>query len=214
MTLSELTTRENEWLDRHPSRGFMEEKDALCKEEGIYDVWREIFAEYVALAGPGDLEALKRALFLAWYEMAEPSHLSGLYLLDAEAKKEVFQMLEDFARQDQLDEELKWMLPYYYSIADWYLKSEFEAVRKASERNVKLWRTGCLNASFENRGQLGRYWTSIQDGQKRERSKLPFLRLESRIGRTIIAARVAWRDFVHRWRHSHRVPGERPNERH
>ncbi|UCD53105.1 MAG: hypothetical protein JSW27_10770 [Phycisphaerales bacterium] len=65
MTLEELTALEDEWLAKHPSQGFMEEKDALCKQNGIYDAWRGIFAEYVALARSGDLEALKRALFPA-----------------------------------------------------------------------------------------------------------------------------------------------------
>lgn len=198
MTLGELTALENEWLAKHPSRGFMERKHALCEQDGIYDAWRGIFAEYVALARSGDLEALKRALFLAWYELAEPSPLSGLHSLDTCLKKEVFQMLEDLATRSELDDELKWMLPYYYSVAEWYLYSGYDAVRGASKKNVQLWQERCPNASFDNRGQLGMYWASIQDNLKRRRSVWPFLRIESRIGRAVFAARLAWRDLVHR----------------
>lgn len=166
MTLDELTALENDWLSRHPSRGFMEEKDAQCERDGIYEAWRRIFAEYVALARSGNLEALKRALFLAWYEQAEPCPLSGLHLLDAEAKKEVLQLLEDLARQDQLDDELKWMLPYYYSVADWYLPSDFPALEKASKKDVDLRELTACN--IESRGQLGKYWKSIQGGCTRD----------------------------------------------
>lgn len=166
MTLDELTALENEWLSRHPVRGFMEDKDAQCERDGIYEAWRKIFAEYVALARSGNLEALKRALFLAWYEQAEPSPLSGLYLLDAEAKKEVLQMLEDLARQDQLDEELKLVLPYYYAVADWYLPAGFNALLKASKTDVDL--RSLLSCTFENRGQLGEYWKCIRAGHMRD----------------------------------------------
>ncbi len=161
MTLEELTALEDEWLGKHPSPGFMERDHALCEQDGVYDAWRGIFAEYVALARSGDLEALKRALFLAWYELAEPSTLSGLYLLDTCLKKEVFQMLEDLATRGELDGELKWMLPFYYSVADWYLIPGCDAIESASKKNVDLWQRVCLESSFENRGQLGKYWMSI-----------------------------------------------------
>jgi len=194
MTLEELTALENEWDAKHPSRG---DKHAQCERDGVYEAWRRIFAEYVALARSGDLEALKRALFLAWYSQAEPSELSGLYLLDRGLWVEVLHMLEDLAARDELDDELKWMLPYYYMIADWYLSSGFDAVENASKENVDLWQRLCLESSFENRGQLGKYWTSIQSNLKRRRSMWPFLRIESRIGRAVFAARLAWRDLVH-----------------
>lgn len=194
MTLEELTALENEWLAKHPSRGFMEQRDAFLQRNGVYDAWRRIFAEYVALARLGDLEALKRALFLAWYEQAEPSPLSGLYLLDGTLKEEVFQMLEDLAARDGFDDELEWMLPYYYMIADWYLMSGFDRVASASTRHVRLWQKRCLGRSFDNRGQLGVYWASIQEGQKRRRFWHALLGVESRVGRALLAARVAWQD--------------------
>ena len=168
MTLDDLTALENEWLARHPAQGFMEERDTFLRENGVYGAWRRIFAEYVALARSGDLEALKRALFLTWYEQAEPSELSGLDLLDAGLKEEVFQMLEDLAARDGFDDELQWMLPYYHSIADWYLPSGFDRVEKASKQSEELWRRRCPGGSFDNRGQLGIYWESIREGLTRD----------------------------------------------
>jgi hypothetical protein len=70
-------------------------------------------------------------------------------------------MLEDLATRGELDGELKWMLPFYYSVADWYLIPGFDAIERASKKNVDLWQQVCLESSFEDRGQLGKYWMSI-----------------------------------------------------
>jgi len=51
-------------------------------------------------------------------------------------------MAEALAREGRLDTELTWMLPYYYSIADYYLLCECPALRKASTENTQLWQEG------------------------------------------------------------------------
>jgi hypothetical protein len=166
MTLDEITALEYEWLKKHPARGFMEERHALFLKIGVYEAGRKIFREYVALARTGDREALRRAIFLYWYSLAEPHELSGIPELDKDLAQEVLGMVDDMLRRGETDTELTWMLPFYYSIADFYLDyywpDQFEDVRRASKENGDLWKSLCLESTFENRGQLGKYWKGIQ----------------------------------------------------
>jgi hypothetical protein len=167
MTLDEITALEYEWLQRQPDRGLMEERDALFQKIGVYEAWRRIFREYVILAGTGDKEALKRSLFLYWYSWAEPHELSGIPPLDKGFAREVLGMIDDMLHKGECDAELTWMLPFYYSVADFYLDDfgpdQFKDLRRASKENRDLYRTLCLKSNFENRGQLGKYWRSIQE---------------------------------------------------
>ena len=154
MTLEEITALENEWLAKHPY-GRVKDLHAACEQMGIYDAWRNIFEQYVILARQGDLEALKRALFLYWYSCSEPNELSGIPSLGDDLPFEVLGMINDLAQKGELDTELKWMLPYYYSITDWYIDrfEGFDKLKKISKEP---------DSSFDNRGQLGKYWKSIQ----------------------------------------------------
>ncbi len=171
MTLEEVTALEYEWLKKMPRHGFMEERHALFVKTGVYEAWREIFREYVILAKTGDREALKRSLFLFWYSFAEPHELSGVPELDTRLGQEVLGMVSDVLQKAEGDPELKWMLPFYYSIADFYIDyfwpGQFDDVRRASKENKDLWTTGCTESTFENRGQLGMYWKGIQDNVSR-----------------------------------------------
>jgi hypothetical protein len=166
MTLDEITALEYEWLKKMPDHGLMEERHALFEKIGVYEAWRRIFREYVMLAKTGDKEALRRSLFLYWYSFAEPHELSGIPQLDAGLAQEVLGTIDDMLQKGGCDVELRWMLPFYYSIADYYIDyswpDQFEHVRRASKENKELWRTLCLESTFENRGRLGRYWESIQ----------------------------------------------------
>jgi hypothetical protein len=166
MTLDEITALEYEWLRNQPDHGLMEELHAVFEKTGVYEAWRKIFREYVMLAKAGNREALKRSLFLYWYSWAEPHELSGIPVLDKDLAAEVLGMIDDMLHRGECDVELTWMLPYYYSVAEFYLADfgpdQFEELRRASKENPDLYRTLCLESTFENRGQLGRYWKSIQ----------------------------------------------------
>jgi hypothetical protein len=166
MTLDEITALEDEWLKKMPDRGFFEERDALFQKTGVYEAWRRIFREYVMLARTGDKEALRRSPFLYWYSFAEPHELSGIPQLDTGLGQEVLATIDDMLQKGECDVELRWMLPFYYSIADFYIgcfwPDQFEHVRRASKENKDLWQTGCMESTFENRGQLGGYWRGIQ----------------------------------------------------
>ena len=166
MTLDEITALEYEWLKKHPRRGFMEERDALFQRTGVYEAGQKIFREYVVLARTGDREALRRAIFLYWYSFAEPHELSGISELDKGLAQELLGRIDGMLHNGESDAELRWMLRFYYSIADFYLDyfwpDQFEDVRRASKENQDLWRTRCLESTFEHRGQLGKYWKGIQ----------------------------------------------------
>jgi len=164
MRLDELTTLEHEWLAKqHSVQGTHSDRDASYERIGAYEAWQAIFREYVILSREGDLEALKRALFLYWYEYSEPYWLTGIANLDRSLAEELLHRVNSLAGQEQLDEELKWMLPWYYSVADYYLNSfaGLDALEETSKRKPD-WRT--LRHSppeFENRGQMGQYWKSV-----------------------------------------------------
>jgi len=165
MTIEEITELENEWMNKKPKRGSLADKDAQCQERGIYEAWRQIFEQYVILAREGELEALKRTLFLYWYSRSEPKELCGIPILDEGLIIEVLGMVNNLAQKDELDTELKWMLTFYYSLTDWYIDrlEGFYELKEASKGNESLWEQFCPKSSFSNRGQLGIYWKRLQD---------------------------------------------------
>jgi hypothetical protein len=67
-------------------------------------------------------------------------------------------------KRREIDIELKWMLPFYYSIADFYIDrfDGFDELKRISKKNMKLYKKMCPRSSFENRGRLGKYWHGIQ----------------------------------------------------
>jgi len=165
MNLEELTALENEWLQRQPDTGWAEDRDALYKRIGMYEAWQEIFCQYVAVARKGEIEALKRALYLAWADCSQAFFLTGIMGIDDKPIKEVLSMVNELAKRGELDNELKWMLPWYYHINDGYLErfDGFDELKKVSKGNPFLYQRLCLESSFDNRGQLGEYWKGIQN---------------------------------------------------
>jgi hypothetical protein len=164
MDIEELTELENEWLAKHPY-GTVSDLNAACRQMGIYEASWHIFAKYVALARQGDLGAIKRAPFLAWYELAEPGELSGIGGLDPDLKKDIFAIVNNLAANDQLDDELEWTLPWYCLITEYYVPyvpRGFPALEEASRTDPHQHKKRCLESSFDNRGQMGEYWKSIQ----------------------------------------------------
>lgn len=68
--------------------GTIEEKDSQLRERGVYRRYAGVFSRYLAAfeSHPGDLEPLKRAAFLAWYELTEPACFSGVADLPEDAR--------------------------------------------------------------------------------------------------------------------------------
>ena len=99
-------------------KGTMEQKAEYLKSAGIYRKYAQIFAQYLLLAAapkPG-IEALKRAVFLAWYEVAEPACFTGIADLPSDSRLAVVGLVEPVVTD--LDDEFRWMLAWYYLIAD------------------------------------------------------------------------------------------------
>jgi hypothetical protein len=163
MDLREIARLEDEWLSKMSSERFRG-GDAVFEEMGVYAAWRMIFEQYVLLATDGDVEALKRALFLTWYGLAEPSWLCGIKDLDDKLITQVFQMVNALVETDELDAELRWMLPWYYHIAPYYLdlSDDLNALKQVSRGRWDSYQELYMESSFEGRGQLGQYWRSIQ----------------------------------------------------
>lgn len=164
MDIQALKKAEKFLLAKMPQSGHFEEREAFLTSHGIYEEWRSLFEQYTELAKAGDIEALKRAIFLAWYEVAEPEALSGLKDLP---RREAVSLMEYLNQQLELgfqDNELKWMLPYYYMIAEWYIpeNSNVNALVNYSSKNGALFKSSLQKISFEDRGLLGEYWCSMQ----------------------------------------------------
>ena len=95
--------------------------------------------------------------------------ITGLKDLDEGLAKEVLGLADRLAADDRLDEELEWMLPYYYVVEPSYLDrfDDLDALKKASHEHPFLHRQRCLEASFDHRGQMGDYWKAEQTHLRR-----------------------------------------------
>src|SRR5688572_489833 len=122
MTLEILDQAERQILEKvTTASGLMEEKHRKLTEKGVYGEYQAIFEQYVDLIeSPVEgLEALKRAVFLRWYEDAEPSCFSGLDGLSEQATRKIFESLDKRLKSKEIDSELEWMLAYYNEVAEW-----------------------------------------------------------------------------------------------
>jgi hypothetical protein len=147
--------------------GLMEEKGVQLIENGVYSEYRRIYENYVVLIESENegLEALKRAIFLKWYELAEPSCFTGLYELPENAARKAFEVLEHRIETAGLDFELHWMLPFYNEIAEWVFLpysdlQNLQSYLAKAETNL-IDKANLKAEDFENRGQMGDYWQSI-----------------------------------------------------
>lgn len=172
MTLQELAAWEDrlDRLVRAAAAGSLEDRDRTLLETGVYADYAAVFRSYVDLlddedAGP---EALKRATALVWLSGMEPAPLTGLAELPEQSVSAVRRALEERTRRGELDDELLWMLPWYYGIADFALVGA-EAVPHLEamlvEADFQAWRRAPpALARLAGRGQLGRYWLSVIGG--------------------------------------------------
>ncbi len=162
MNVQELAALEEKWLKKQ--RSLMGDRETLYEQAGVYAAWRDIFGQYVALAKEGDLEALKRALFLIWAQHSIARLITGLKNLDEAQIRETLQTADQLVHDGRLDAELEWMLPYYYLVEASYVDrfEDLHAFKQASQRHPFLYRQRCLDVSFEHRGQMGSYWQAEQ----------------------------------------------------
>jgi len=95
--------------------------------------------------------------------MSEPPVFSGLADLPKEISDKVFEKLEGLAKAGNVDTELQWMLPYYYSITDWIFDEVYESspeLKRLLTSNLDSWETERRRDKFIGRGLMGNYWSS------------------------------------------------------
>ena len=168
MNIDALNLAEQQLLSRvERVTGLMEEKDAQLRQNGVYEAYGKIYEAYVELleSESEGLEALKRAVFLMWYEQAEPSCFTGVSGLSERASRKIFEALERRIEAGNLDFELNWMLPYYNVNAEWVFSKytdlpHLQSFLALPDSGLSQ-RAGMKAEDFMNRGQMGEYWLSI-----------------------------------------------------
>ena len=163
MTLQELAIKENELHSKVIDLYHQPSTTNTSKQ------LNEIFIEYkkvhqlYADQSSGDIEALKRGLFIQWYAIAEPSFLTGISDLDEEAETQILRRLDQL-KVNEIEEELSWMLNYY-SNWKWIfeINKTFTGFNKniVNDQNNKLPETIDREA-MKKRGGMGRYWNSLK----------------------------------------------------
>jgi len=131
--------------------GLMEEKHEQLRQLGVFEEYGNVFQAYAQIIGTGEqgTEALKRAVFLGWYEFATPACFTGLFDLPRETTRIVLEALEERIRADEIDFEMRWMLPYYNYIIDlpFSLYPELTGLNTFLQvSGIGQWEAGCQRA--------------------------------------------------------------------
>ncbi len=165
-TLEELAAEEAAIASRVAAvTGTIEEKLARLRSLGVFASYARVFAGYLALAEPprSDVEALKRATFLTWYEAVEPGCFTGVGELPPDSHRRIVELLEPLA--PRLDEEFRWMLAWYYRIADYAfpeLGSRPRLRALVSGADPRAWQLHRATAGrMAGRGLMGEYWLTL-----------------------------------------------------
>ncbi len=167
MKLETLNSAEQNLLSQiSTASGLIEEKHFQLEQNGIYAEYRKLYDAYVNLidSETEGLEALRRSIFLLWYEQAEPSCFTGLSELSEISSQKVYNFLETRVSANEIDFELKWMLPFYNGIAVWVFEERASLPnlqRFLACADRELWASELKAENFIGRGQMGNYWTSI-----------------------------------------------------
>lgn len=148
--------------------GTMEAKYAELEARGVLHSYIEVHRDYVELAAGGDIEALKRAIFLQWFEVVEPPFLTGIANLDRDAVVGAMELIENLCAAAAIDDELAWMLPYYFLIAEWAFPApaqcpHFTAYCKEHAPNGLV--LPAVGTELRGRGQMGEYWRELQQAR-------------------------------------------------
>jgi len=179
MNIEELTLEEERLMAKiNRVEGQIEEKIRLLEAYGVFRTYKQVHESYAELALQKNLEALKRAFFLQWYAAIEPAFLTGIpdgsplgtqETLNNVTQLAVLKELEGQLVTGKLDDELRWMLAYAYSVVDYYFEYYFErqedlcALKQyLSTINTHIpWIDISARKSLEGRGQMGDYFIDI-----------------------------------------------------
>ncbi len=170
MILQELNFIELELLSEIQNvSGLIEEKYEQLEQAGIFERYLNVFKGYSSLINDSrdGTEALKRAVFLFWYQSAEPSFLSGVDLMPENAGRKVLEKLDNEVKNQNLDFEFEWMLSHYIQVIDFVFSELPNVKRFAMFANKEIWENRFHDTTqFENRGQMGTYWISVIESNK------------------------------------------------
>lgn len=163
LPVEDIGKEEETLFKKMPLHGYIEQRDKYLIDHGLYNEWEEIYTKYVNLACQGDLEALKRAIFFAWYQLSEPAWLSGINQLPDDQTKKIVHILENKLKEGFRDCELEFMLPYYMAVCDYYLERFYPlpSIEEASKRNSANAEAMSRNSNWQLRGQMGKYWNTL-----------------------------------------------------
>jgi hypothetical protein len=129
--------------------------------ESINNEYLSIIKDYINLADR-EMEATKRATFLLWYSISEPSQLTGLPELAKKDENKLMSILLKRLENNLIDDELLWMIKYYF---DWeYIFSRFpqyEKIIKILDSKVAQLPDNIDKERMSIRGLMGIYWNSI-----------------------------------------------------
>lgn len=151
--------------------GSVAEKDAQITRSGMYAEYPTIFRAYIDLMHDADnpatrLEALKRAVFLAWYSFNALPVVSGIAELPESSVRDVMRELDAAIASQRADDELRRMLRVYRETFG-YPFEHFGPVRLLDQFLDEEPSTGeapssAGAAAFEGRGQLGEFWRAME----------------------------------------------------
>jgi hypothetical protein len=163
MTLRDLAYKENDLhskvIDLYHQPQSADTSRQLSEVSTEYKKVHQVYADLSS----GDMEALKRGLFIQWYALTEPNYLTGISKLDESAEDKVIQNLNELIAADKIDCELIWMLNYY-SNWDWIF--ERHKSFKGFDTNIVNEQNNQLpdkidREEMKQRGQMGKYWNSL-----------------------------------------------------
>jgi hypothetical protein len=176
ITLRELSSWERRIGDVVRSRrGEPDELERELVRLGVYAEYSAVFrsyVQYVQLASEAEdaqarehgLEALKRAVFLAWYSAIVPSIQTGIAELPEFDVRLTLEALDASCRTEPLDSELRFMVPWYVQQAPLAilrypgLSVVRQVAESAGDQGVAL--TGSPS-QFDDRGLMGDYWKAV-----------------------------------------------------
>jgi hypothetical protein len=174
ISLESLTATE-ETLAREVSRvtGLIHEKEDQLEAAGVFRRYLDVHTAYTELATAGDLEALKRALFLQWYALSVPCFCTGIFETAPDSDLTVLTTVERLLDQGRLDPELHHMLPYYYFHTDFFLEAKpgLESLKRYCHQTCPAppsaqW---VEPSAMVGRGLMGEYWRSVATAGRKTR---------------------------------------------
>lgn len=150
--------------------GTLEERDRQIERSGLYGEYPAIVRAYLELVEDegSALEAVKRAVFLVWRGAMAPPMETGIGPLPDGTSRGAMEQLDHLLRHGAADDELAWMLAWYYGKGSHVFElfgATGRVVALAEGSPPDAWRRiEIVTDSMRRRGQLGVYWSSLAAG--------------------------------------------------